>query len=534
MSGFRMRAAQRSGDAPLTPRSPGGWDARLAALAEDAANGGASDRGTTTEDAPVSSAPPHPVSSGSASGVPSFSDQGPGTGDGGVAAARKALPRRGPADPVRALMHRHRELCERAVDALEIAAGLEAHGVTDRTAARFRHRDVFSLAEELYARVPRAEATGPAPRPPAPAAPPARWARAAVHLLPGALAGATVTAVAAVQGGPPLVRPVFALVGAVCVVLALRLCLRGGPLRSRYRVGRTATVLTCWLTGYALIGDRLLGRLLTGGPDLAAVRRFADRPSAAAFLGADPRPVAATAVALCCAVPVAAWCARRFTVRARRGLAASRGLGEFAARVRPLLLTATVLFLCGTVALLAAARTAVGAPGGAAGALASATALAVLLFLARLLAVHGFPAAAGTGLAAAGLAEAAALASLPAARLPGLDVVARPVRSAVDLLGPAVVPTTACTVVALCLLGYGLRVLTGASAHSPALAEQRALSSADRAATADHYAPATADHYAYTAVDHHGAEAADHVAALSDDPGDGTVADSVAPGAAAS
>lgn len=59
-------------------------------------------------------------------------------------------------------MHRHRELCERAVDPLEIAAGLEAHGVTDRTAARFRHRDVFSLAEELYARVPRGEAQTPA------------------------------------------------------------------------------------------------------------------------------------------------------------------------------------------------------------------------------------------------------------------------------------------------------------------------------------------------------------------------------------
>ncbi|MCK1815889.1 hypothetical protein MTQ13_16635, partial [Streptomyces sp. XM4011] len=49
-------------------------------------------------------------------------------------------------------MHRHRELCERATDPLEIAAALEAHGVTDSTAARFRHRDVFSLAEELYAR----------------------------------------------------------------------------------------------------------------------------------------------------------------------------------------------------------------------------------------------------------------------------------------------------------------------------------------------------------------------------------------------
>ncbi|MCF3177548.1 hypothetical protein IPZ61_30075, partial [Streptomyces sioyaensis] len=79
-----------------------------------------------------------------------------GAATGAVAAARDQPadraappPRRGPADPVRSLMHRHQELCARAVDALEIAAGLEAHGVTDRTAARFRHRDVFSLAEEL-------------------------------------------------------------------------------------------------------------------------------------------------------------------------------------------------------------------------------------------------------------------------------------------------------------------------------------------------------------------------------------------------
>ncbi|HWU11883.1 MAG TPA: hypothetical protein VN520_36970, partial [Streptomyces sp.] len=63
--------------------------------------------------------------------------------------ARRPVVRRGSADPVKVLMHRHRDLCERAVDPLEIAAGLEAHGLTDRTAARYRHRDVFSLAEEL-------------------------------------------------------------------------------------------------------------------------------------------------------------------------------------------------------------------------------------------------------------------------------------------------------------------------------------------------------------------------------------------------
>ena len=69
----------------------------------------------------------------------------PGKPESGVDRAA-STPRRGAADPVKALMHRHRELCERAVDPLEIAAGLEAHGITDRTAARFRHRDVFSLA----------------------------------------------------------------------------------------------------------------------------------------------------------------------------------------------------------------------------------------------------------------------------------------------------------------------------------------------------------------------------------------------------
>jgi hypothetical protein len=49
-------------------------------------------------------------------------------------------------------MHRHQALIAGAVDVWEIAAGLEAHGVTDVDARRLRHRDVFGLAEELYAR----------------------------------------------------------------------------------------------------------------------------------------------------------------------------------------------------------------------------------------------------------------------------------------------------------------------------------------------------------------------------------------------
>nr|WP_235094343.1 hypothetical protein [Streptomyces sp. A1-5] len=114
---------------------------------------------------------------------------------GTAAPPARPAPRHGPADPVKILMYRHRTLCERAVDPLEIAAGLEAHGVTDRAAARFRHRDVFSLAEELYARVPRADgpergaSAGPEDEPevpnPAPAPDPAAPAPAPAPGSPG-------------------------------------------------------------------------------------------------------------------------------------------------------------------------------------------------------------------------------------------------------------------------------------------------------------------------------------------------------------
>ncbi|MEY2275675.1 hypothetical protein AB8A24_42770, partial [Streptomyces sp. BF23-19] len=100
--------------------------------------------------------------------------------------------RKAAGDPVKALLHRHRELCERAVDPLEIAAGLEAHGITDRTAARFRHRDVFSLAEELYARSPHEAVTTAAPT--LVPAGPAAFRGFGYALLPGALACAAAAA----------------------------------------------------------------------------------------------------------------------------------------------------------------------------------------------------------------------------------------------------------------------------------------------------------------------------------------------------
>ncbi|WP_242440537.1 hypothetical protein [Streptomyces sp. CB02923] len=360
-------------------------------------------------------------------------------------------------------MHQHRTLCERAVDPMEIAAGLEAHGVTDRTAARFRHRDVFSLAEELYARVPRAEAPPPTVPAPGPVRR-GRGVRAVLHLLPGAVCAATVAAVTAagdastpVPGrlidGPStgLVQKAVALTGTGLVALALRLCVRHGPLRARYPSARAAALWTCWLAGYALCGDWLLRQILAGGPDFPYVQ---------------PQFATTTALALTCAVVPAAWCAHWFAARARRRLADSRCLTAFASGVRPLLLAAATMQLAALLAL-AATVDAVGGGGGA-GPVAAASALGALLFLARLLARHGFPAAATAGPAAAVALEAAALACVLAARLPGLAPLGRPVEAAVTHLGPAAVPAVACALPALGLLLYALRALTGASAHAPA------------------------------------------------------------------
>ncbi|MFJ5923284.1 hypothetical protein ACIQF6_11825 [Kitasatospora sp. NPDC092948] len=131
-----------------------------------------------------------------------------------------------PADPVRELLDAHRELCEHAVDPLEIAAALEDSGLAADGAARYRHADVFGLAEELFARVPRRP---PDPEPPPPAAAAARRSPAValfgplVQLLPllpaaalggtaggalAVLAGAGAHALAAAAPGPPPVAVV--------------------------------------------------------------------------------------------------------------------------------------------------------------------------------------------------------------------------------------------------------------------------------------------------------------------------------------
>ncbi|GAA2456136.1 hypothetical protein ACFPFX_23035 [Streptomyces mauvecolor] len=350
-------------------------------------------------------------------------------------AGRAATPRRGPADPVRALMHRHRELCERAVDPLEIAAGLEAHGVTDRTAARFRHRDVFSLAEELYARVPRDTETPSAARESIPQ--PAGWALWA--LLPGTVCALAVEGVQLTAGG---VRLVAGAAGAVAFVVALALTLRRGPLRAGPRARPAARLCAAWLMAYAIGGDGLLAEAVRGGPD-----------------GGWPLdPAAATGLAF--AVAPAMWCAHLFSVQARRKLESSRGLAEFAGRSRPLLLATVALFLVGLATCLTVAQLAYGAD-----AFAAAAALGVLLWLARMLAAHGFAGAATKVLAAAAGAELVALASVFAGRVPGCAALGRPVEAVVQSWGAGALPAAVCGAAALALLARAAAVLARASAH---------------------------------------------------------------------
>ncbi|KMS73795.1 membrane protein [Streptomyces viridochromogenes] len=359
---------------------------------------------------------------------------------------RSTPTRRTGADPVKALMHRHRDLCERAVDPLEIAAGLEAHGISDRTASRFLHRDVFSLAEEMYARVSRGAEAAPGPAPLA--TPRARADWILLTLLPGVLCAAAVTALHLTHGQSRLIA---AASGALAVTLALRAALSRGPLAPTDRRHPT-TARVSWLVGYALLGDGLLRAAATGGPDAL--------PTGAAE---DPWPLTtAPVLALTLSCVPAAWCAHLLAVRARRKLSSSRALAEFATSAKPLLLGAFTLYLCALAALLAIATTALDQPST----YPQTLTLGALLFLCLLLTSHGFTHAPVLVLTAAASAEATALAALFAARLPGGAWLATPVQALIDTGGPAAIPTIACGTAALTLLLHATRTLTRASAHA--------------------------------------------------------------------
>lgn len=381
---------------------------------------------------PMPEPEPVPVGGGAAASEDT-ADEGAG------GAAVPAAARRGPADPVRTLMHRHRELCEQAVDPLEIAAGLEAHGVTDRTAARFRHRDVFSLAEELYVRVPRAEqpvGDGLLSREREDTSPYAadRFARRVLPLLPVALCAVTLAALTGAQDASSLLRVALGALGALAAGGAVRLAL---PRTARTR---TVTFAACWLVGFALFGEVLLREAVLW-----------EAAGAGQFTGSRADAARDVALTLACAVAPAVWGARWFSVRTRRMLRGSRGLDEFAAGVRPLLTGTVALFALTLLAVQGVTRLVLGGPQLSPGTTAGTTALGALLFLALLLSAHGRPRPAAAGLGTACVTALLALAAAPASRLPGPD--------------PALVPLAVCCCAAAALLVYAFRALARASAH---------------------------------------------------------------------
>ncbi|MFF5445143.1 hypothetical protein [Streptomyces sp. NPDC012888] len=275
--------------------------------------------------------------------------------------------RRSAGDPVKLLMQRNRELCEQAVDPLEIAAGLEALGLTDRTAARFRHRDVFALAEEIWARAPHPGPAGAA-RPPAAGSPdrPARGVLSgcALALLPGAL----VLLIGAATGSGRAEPPVWAAA----------------------------------LTGLVIAAGLLLP--VPPGPRPAGPLRRVPWPAlAVAALGyawAAHRYGPAAGAGLAAALAPAHWLGAGYAARARRRLALSRTLDEFRGAARPLVPLALGLF---GLAVLPGFRL-LGVPLGA------VLPLALLLFLARLCLGHAVPVTAALAVGLLPLPGAAPLA----------------------------------------------------------------------------------------------------------------------------
>ncbi|MEU6849947.1 hypothetical protein ABZ901_08475 [Actinacidiphila alni] len=310
-------------------------------------------------------------------------------------------------------MHRHEVLIAGAVDEWEIAAGLEAHGVTDGAARRLRHRDVFGLAEELYARVPRA-AQRPAPVERERERSLPGWRTGAAQAVPGvvcALAAATAHTVGALL--------------MAFVAVALWAAVRLGPLRADRGAG--TALWTYGLLGFALYGPQARTALAGHG----------------AF---DATANTATFTALTVSLLPAAYGAHWFAVRARAQLAPSHGLADFADAVRPRLAAALAAYALALTVLLNAATALTGSAP-----LAGPAALGLLLFCARLLTVHGFPGPAATGLATACAAEALTLAAAPLHLGPG----------------GATAEAVICGAAALALTAQAFRLLPRASAHRP-------------------------------------------------------------------
>ncbi|MFD4537235.1 hypothetical protein ACFWNL_29005 [Kitasatospora sp. NPDC058397] len=233
-------------------------------------------------------------------------------------------------DPVREVMAEHRALCERAVDPLEIAAGLEEAGLGPQAAARCRHADLFSLAEELYARVPR--------RPPPSEPPPGRECAAATRatLTAAALAALPCAAVVALGARWPVLLPAAVPLVLVPALAADPAVEPGppctGPCRAVDGLGPARAPRRA--------GSRWRPAALGYGLGLAALLLL---PLAAA--DGDRRLTAALVLAGAVSAGSAERAARWYRQVGRGHLGAAATLAEFRSRMRPVLPVAVALHL---------------------------------------------------------------------------------------------------------------------------------------------------------------------------------------------
>jgi hypothetical protein len=152
--------------------------------------------------------------------------------------------------PLEELADRFRAVCRSAVDPLEVASALEFDGVSDRAArVEYDAPDVFALARQLYAQVPR----DPAP----PAEEPDPWrARPLAHGLLYAVPAVCFPAAGTLLVGPHVLRVLvialltgWGLSQGLAGVGYLRLGISGpGPARRVLRAG-----LACSLVAAAVI-----------------------------------------------------------------------------------------------------------------------------------------------------------------------------------------------------------------------------------------------------------------------------------------
>ncbi|MER5783640.1 hypothetical protein ABT104_18235 [Streptomyces mobaraensis] len=432
-------------------------------------------------------------------------------------------------DPVRALLLRHHAVCADAVDPWELAARLEARGVTDRAAAACGHQDVFSLAEELHARVGATAGVVGADGVPVAAAVRAggdgRWRPDEVEWpqfrtrdwgrygTPGASGaeGAPAPGGGADLGSRAAGRPSRAagFLGVSRDVYAAVEVTRAqggsegpevpgvsrpfkapgpppGPSGHSEAPADAPAARRIARDPYAPPAPDAYGlcparpgrarRTVVGALSWAWLLAYGcvgDRLLAALLHGhgrTGPRALAfaaaPTALGLACAVAPAAWCAHAFAGYARRRLADSRSLTAFRVRARCALPAILAVVLGALFLSVWTARSALPGLGHPTSVPAlAAVALGFLLFLDRLCAAHGLARPAAAAVLAACAAEALPPVLLLAARLPGCAALGWPVTRLPGALGPSAPGLVACAGAALVLTVRAFAVLPHAAVH---------------------------------------------------------------------